>query len=299
MDSNTNLISKFKEYLKVEKGYSFHTTIAYENDLLSFQEFIKSLEQDIKIEEIEYSHIRQWIITLIEKGIENKSINRKISTLKTFYKFLLKVDVLKNNPLEQHKSLKTPKKVLVPFSQKEMNSIEDFFDENSDFEKKRNFLIIEMLYATGIRRAELITLKLNDLFFDQKLVKVLGKRNKERLIPLLDNTILLLKDYIELRKEINTQTNHLFITQKGNKIYENLVYRIVKEYMNLVSSKEIKSPHVLRHAFATHLIDEGADLNTVKELLGHATLASTQVYINTSLERIKEIYRKTHPRNQK
>lgn len=299
MDSNNLLISKFTDYLKVEKGYSIHTILAYQRDLNFFDEFINSLENNIKIEEIEYSHIRQWIISLIDQGIENRSINRKISSLKTFYKFLLKIDIINHNPLEQHKSLKTPKKVLVPFSQKEMNSIPDFYDENSDFEKTRDYLIVEMLYTTGMRRSELINLKLNDVDLNQKQIKVLGKRNKERIIPLIDNTILIYKKYIELRKEINTLSDYVFLTQKGNNIYESLVYRVVKEYMNLVSSKEIKSPHVLRHAFATHLMDEGSDLNTVKELLGHSSLASTQVYVNTSLERIKEIYRKAHPRNKK
>lgn len=292
------LIQKFIDYLKVEKGYSKHTLTAYENDLQAFVNFLEKNEIDVLIQEVSYTFIRQWIVELMEAGFENKTINRKISTLKSFYKFLQKTDVIQKNPLDEHHSLKVAKKVLVPFSQVEMESIKEFYEETTYYDKIRDVLIIELLYTTGMRRSELIGLKLSDVNIEGKQIKVLGKRNKERYIPLLDNTIVLVKQYLEHRKKLNSQEENLILTQKGSPLYDSLVYRIVKQHMTLVSSKEKRSPHVLRHAFATHLLDEGSDLNTVKELLGHSSLASTQVYTHTSLDRLKEIYKKAHPRNK-
>lgn len=291
------IIQKFIDYLKVEKGYSKHTLTAYASDLKSFEDFLLKQGDTSELHEVVYGPIRSWIVALMESGLENRSVNRKISSLKTFYNFLLKTGVVKKNPLDQHRSLKTPKKVLVPFSQKEMQHLSEIYGTERSFENLRNVLVLELLYTTGMRRSELIGLQLSDVNLDSRQIKVLGKRNKERFIPLLDATIIKIKEYLEFRKQLETKQTQLLLTDKGEPIYDSMVYKIVKQFMTLVSSKEKRSPHVLSHAFATHLLDERSDLNTVKELLGHASLASTQVYTHTSLERLKEVYKKAHPRN--
>lgn len=291
------IIQKFIDYLKVEKGYSKHTLTAYASDLKSFKDFLLKQGDTSELHEVVYSQIRSWIVALMESGLENRSVNRKISSLKTFYNFLLKTGVLEKNPLDQHRSLKTPKKVLVPFSQKEMQHLSEIYGTEKSFENLRNELIMELLYTTGMRRSELIGLQLSDVNLESRQIKVLGKRNKERFIPLLDATSIKIKEYLVFRKQLETIQTQLLLTDKGEPIYDSMVYKIVKQFMTLVSSKEKRSPHVLRHAFATHLLDEGSDLNTVKELLGHSSLASTQVYTHTSLERLKEVYKKAHPRN--
>ncbi|MCC7521396.1 MAG: tyrosine-type recombinase/integrase [Flavobacteriaceae bacterium] len=291
------IIQKFIDYLKVEKGYSKHTLTAYASDLKSFKDFLLKQGDTSELHEVVYGQIRSWIVALMESGLENRSVNRKISSLKTFYNFLLKTGVLEKNPLDQHRSLKTPKKVLVPFSQKEMQHLSEIYGTEKSFENLRNELIMELLYTTGMRRSELIGLQLSDVNLESRQIKVLGKRNKERFIPLLDVTSIKIKEYLVFRKQLETIQTQLLLTDKGEPIYDSMVYKIVKQFMTLVSSKEKRSPHVLRHAFATHLLDEGSDLNTVKELLGHSSLASTQVYTHTSLERLKEVYKKAHPRN--
>jgi integrase/recombinase XerC len=292
------IIIKFIEYLKVEKGYSKHTLIAYENDLNSFNLHLISNDAEADLIKANYSQIRNWIVNLSETDIEHRSINRKISSLKSFYKFLLKTGLIEKNPLDLHRSLKTQKKILLPFSQKEMENLHDLYSVDTSYNNVRDSLILELLYTTGIRRFELINLQLTDVNLNDKQIKVLGKRNKERYIPLIDSTISIIENYLEIRKDINTSCKNLILTQKGQPLYDSIVYKIVNKYMSMVSSKEQRSPHVLRHAFATHLLDEGSDLNTVKELLGHSSLASTQVYTHSSLERLKEVYRKSHPRNK-
>lgn len=293
------LIQPFIDYLKVEKGYSPHTRLAYSKDLKDFQQFLNDNEQR-KIEIAEYSDIRSWILALLELGNDNRSINRKISSLKTFYKFLLKTQQIKISPLEAHKSLKTSKKIMLPFSQAEMEYVKEQYQSSpTDFSQMTEELVIELLYTTGMRRSELLQLKINDIDFSQNQIKVLGKRNKERIIPLLPTIIPKLKDYIQYCKQYFTDTTPLLLRNRNGKpLSVSSVYRIVKNSTRF-SSKEKRSPHVLRHAFATHLLDEGSDLNTVKELLGHSSLASTQVYTNISIERLKEVHRKAHPRNKK
>lgn len=293
------LIQQFIDYLKVEKGYSPHTRLAYSKDLKDFQQFLNDNEQR-KIEKAEYSDIRSWILALLELGNDNRSINRKISSLKTFYKFLLKTQQIKISPLEAHKSLKTSKKIILPFSQAEMEYVKEQYQSSPiDFSQMTEELVIELLYTTGMRRSELLQLKINDIDFSQNQIKVLGKRNKERIIPLLATIIPKLKNYIQYCKQYFTDTTPLLLRNRNGKpLSVSSVYRIVKNSTRF-SSKEKRSPHVLRHAFATHLLDEGSDLNTVKELLGHSSLASTQVYTNISIERLKEVHRKAHPRNKK
>jgi len=292
-------IQAFLDYLSLEKNYSKHTIISYKNDLTSFLSYIEIEYTDSNIQKVHYTQIRSWIVSLVESGISNNSINRKISSLKSFYKFLVKTKTIKINPLQKHKSLKIPKRVNVPFNQKEITEVLFSFEGKNDFLSLRNKLIIELFYATGIRRSELIELKIKDIDLIQNNIKVLGKRNKERYVPLLKIIQKTVNEYIEERKKISNNNEYLFITEKGNKIYGTLVYRLINDYFSAVSTKVKKSPHVLRHAFATHLLNEGADLNAVKELLGHASLASTQVYTNSSLKELKNVYNRAHPRSSK
>lgn len=292
-------IDKFIDYLQHEKAYSKHTLIAYYNDIVAFRDFIYTENNLENILEVSYHDVRAWVVFLVNSGVSNRSVNRKTSALKSFYKFLQKTNDVQINPLINHQALKTQKKVITPFSQKEMEQIKDFFDLNSSFETTRDYLIIELLYTTGMRRAELIGLKISDVDFEKKVIKVLGKRNKERFIPLLEVTIELIHRYIKQREEINTNSKQLFVTIKGNPIYGTLVYKTVTNFFKNITTKSKKSPHILRHAFATHLLDEGADLNVVKDLLGHSSLASTQVYTHSSLSKLKNVYKKAHPRNKK
>ena len=294
-----NLIDSFLEYLLHEKKYSLLTVKAYKNDLIVFKEFIVSEFDENDITKVDYNQIRSWIIVLVNKNLSNRSINRKISSLKSFYKFLQKSHQVEVNPLAKHKALKTSKKVQVPFTYKEVNRVISNISEDSNFVSIRNKLIVELFYSTGIRRMELINIKLSDVNLSDKTIKVLGKRNKERFVPILNSVNNSIEKYLIERKKINLETENLFVTEKGNKIYETLVYRIINSYFSLVSSKVKKSPHILRHSFATHLLNEGADLNSVKELLGHSSLASTQVYTNNSLETLKKVYNQAHPRSTK
>ena len=293
-------IKSFIDYLQLEKKYSQNTVKAYENDIKSFSEFNKKEFGQSSLNKANYSQIRSWIVKLVESKISNRSINRKISSLNSYYKFLLKIQEIKENPLHNHKALKTKKIIQLPFSEKEVINALDINNFKDSYEGKRDRLIIEMLYSTGIRRIELVGVKLKDLDFSSSRIKVLGKRNKERFIPMLESTILLVKEYLDYRAELNRikDKDFLFLTSKGEKIYENLVYRITNKYFDYVSSKVKKSPHILRHSFATHLLNNGADLNAVKDLLGHSSLAATQVYTNRSIEEIKKVYSNTHPRNK-
>ncbi|MHB0754043.1 tyrosine-type recombinase/integrase [Polaribacter sp. M15] len=293
------VIDSFLEYLSLEKKYSVHTITAYKNDLISFKDFLVTEFKQENLSEVHYNQIRTWIVSLVDLKISNRSINRKVSSLKSFYKFLQKTHQIKVNPLAKHKALKINKKVQIPFNQKEINQVINTINEKDDFISIRNKLIVELFYSTGVRRAELINVKENDIDLSNKIIKVLGKRNKQRYIPLLPSVIQTLKQYLEAKKKISAGINELFITEKGNKIYETLVYRIINSYFSKVSTKQKKSPHILRHSFATHLLNEGANINSVKELLGHSSLASTQVYTHNSLDAIKKVYNQAHPRSNK
>lgn len=293
------MINSFLEYLVLERKYSNHTVTAYKKDITSFFEFCVDEFETDNLKDVNYSQIRSWIVKLVDDGISNNSINRKVSSLKSFYKFLQKTEQVKSNPLAKHKSLKVAKKVQVPFTSKEINEVIENLEFGNDFKSIRNKLIVELFYSTGMRRAELIHLKLTSISFQSKTVKVLGKRNKERLIPLIPSVLKTVEEYLAVKKEIITDNDFLFISEKGNKIYETLVYRVINNYFSNVSTKVKKSPHILRHSFATHLLNQGADLNSVKELLGHSSLASTQVYTHNSLEKIKQVYNQAHPRSHK
>jgi len=293
------LIDAFLEYLSLEKKYSLHTVTAYKNDLRSFKDFLVSEYDQENFLEVHYAQIRNWIVVLVGENLSNRTINRKISCLKSFYKFLQKTTQIEVSPLSQHKSLKTEKRIQVPFTSKEIDAVICKIEVDNDFISIRDKLIVELFYSTGIRRAELINIKRRDISFSDSTIKVLGKRNKERYVPLLTSVVETLEKYLELKKDFSIGLEELFITKKGNKIYETLVYRIINSYFSTVSSKEKKSPHILRHSFATHLLNQGANLNSVKELLGHSSLAATQVYVQNSLDAIKKVYNQAHPRSTK
>ena len=293
-------IQPYQDYLVKEKNYSPLTVQAYVSDVETFQIYLSDFHDNLSLEEVNYSQVRSWIVVLIENKISATSVNRKISSLKSYYKFLLKTKQISINPLLKHKSLKTAKKVQIPFSEKELQDVFELNSYSKDFEGIRNQLIIELFYTTGIRRAEMINLTLNNVNIVQKTIKVIGKRNKERIIPLLNCTIELIEAYKHERNHLEciNQKEMLILSKNGNKVSESFVYRLINEYFSTVSQKTKKSPHVLRHSFATHLLNNGADLNSVKELLGHASLSSTQIYTHSSLAELKKVYQEAHPRNK-
>ncbi len=298
--TNRMSLKAFSEYLLLEKTYSKHTVLAYTRDIENFQNFLNLNHDSQDLGEVGYSEIRQWIVELVDSDISNRTINRKVSSLNTYYKFLLKTEDVRVNPLKQHKALKVGKKVQLPFSEQELKTVLEDAIEVNDFESARNHFIIELFYATGIRRIELVNLRLVDIDKGNNQIKVLGKRNKERYIPLIDSLSKSLNCYLNYRKNLPIIEDReiLFLTKKGLKVYEKLVYRIINKYFSQASTKAKCSPHVLRHSFATHLLNQGADLNTVKELLGHTSLAATQVYTHNSITELKKVHAKAHPRNQ-
>jgi integrase/recombinase XerC len=291
-------LESFVAYLSFEKNYSKHTVTAYEKDISLFREFAKNEFERSEVKSVSYPEIRSWIISLVDSGKSNRTVNRKISSLNSYFKFLQRTEQLHENPLAKHKALKVSSKVQVPFSEKEILEVLQSFD-NDGFEAVRDKSIVELLYSTGIRREELIGLKESAVDFYSKTIKVLGKRDKERFLPLLGTVVKTLEMYLEEKKKLGLKNEALFVTIKGNKIYGTLVYRIINTYFSRVSNKVKKSPHIIRHSFATHLLNEGADLNSVKELLGHSSLASTQVYTHTSLDHLKQVYNQAHPRSKK
>ena len=292
------LIEKFIEYLKIEKNYSVITLSAYKKDLIEFQVFINENFDKCVIENVDYKIIRSWIVLLVNKNLSNRSINRKVSSLKSFYKFLVKTETINSSPLIAHSPLKQSKKIQVPFSKDEIGALldSDFF--KSDYKGVLQQTIISFFYFTGVRRIELINLKTSDINMNSYTIRITGKRNKERIIPMLPKLKESINEYLKIKSQEfnNVISDYLFISKSGIQLSEKYVYRTVNEYFKLVSPKVKKAPHVLRHSFATHLINEGADINSVKELLGHSSLSDTQVYSHTSMERIKEVFKNSHPR---
>ena len=294
-------IKSFISYISLEKKYSNNTRIAYQGNLDEFHKFCIEKYDIQNIEKLEYTIIRSWIVFLIESGNTNRTVNRKISVLRSYYKFLLKTGTIKISPLKKHKPLKESKKINVPFTVKEISDVLDGNYFSTDYNGHLERSVITLLYYTGIRRVELITLKLINLDLNTHKIKVLGKRNKERLIPLLPEAVSCMRTYLKYRKELNKiiDDKFLFLSELGNKLKDAFVYKTVNNYFSKVSTKVKRSPHMLRHSFATHLLDNGADLNAVKELLGHESIAATQVYTHTSMEQIKKIYSDSHPRGRK
>ena len=293
-------IKSFQEYLQLEKNYSLHTIKAYLDDLNFFQKFIETNFDSLTIEDVNYSMIRSWIVEMVDNKISNSSINRKVASLKAYFKFLLKIKIIDSSPLLKHKSLKTPKILQIPFSEKELDNLLNHIQFKEDFEGVRDKLIIDLFYSTGIRRSELINLKMQNINKYDNTIKVLGKRNKERIIPILPAVVNQINSYLLERIQLQhiSDNDYFFLMLKGVKLNDSFVYRLINYYFSNVSEKVKKSPHILRHTFATHLLNNGADLNSVKELLGHSSLASTQIYTSSSLAELKNIYVKAHPRNK-
>lgn len=291
----------FRDYLQLEKKYSSHTVVAYCNDIASFELFNSVHFDQENIEQVNYNQIRTWIVSLVDDNISNASVNRKIASLKAFYKFLLKTKQIEVSPLLKHKALKTPKIIQIPFSEKEVKAVLNQMQDTIGFEEIRNKLIIDLLYTSGMRRAELIHLKTTNIDLSTNTIKVLGKRNKERILPILPVITDQFSLYLNERALLSdiVDNDYFFLTKKGLKLNDSFVYRLINSYFSTVSEKVKKSPHILRHAFATHLLNNGADLNSVKELLGHSSLASTQVYTHNSLSELKSIYKDAHPRGRK
>jgi integrase/recombinase XerC len=291
----------FSNYLQLEKKYSLHTVNGYGTDLLVFEAFIKKEFDQEDLIEVNYSQIRSWIVSLVDSGVSNSSVNRKVASLKCYYKFLLKTKQIEVSPLLKHKALKSPKKIQIPFSEKEVDLVLNQIQYPEGFEGLRDKLIIDMFYTTGIRRTELIHLTLSNVNVSNSTIKVIGKRNKERIIPLLQIVEEQISTYLSERANIELikDGDFFFLTKYGIKLNDSFVYRIINYYFSNVSEKVKKSPHILRHTFATHLLNNGADINSVKELLGHSSLASTQVYTHSSLAELKKVYEKAHPRSKK
>lgn len=296
-----NSKAAFRDYLQLEKNYSPHTIHAYLNDVGFFETFVDSNYDQKSLLEVNYSQIRSWIVSLVDADVSNVSVNRKISSLKAYYKFLLKTKQIEVSPLLKHKSLKTAKSLQIPFSEKELNQVLTQIKYPDGFEGIRDKMMIDLFYTTGIRRTELIHLKMENIDLSNSTLKVLGKRNKERILPLLPIIKEQFSLYLSERFQLESIKDEafFFLTLKGVKLNDSLVYRLINDYFSNVSEKVKKSPHILRHTFATHLLNNGADLNSVKELLGHSSLASTQVYTHSSLAELKKVYGAAHPRSQK
>lgn len=291
------LVQNFEHYLKFEKRFSNHTSRAYIDDLNQFSHYLSEHYHIHHIHEVDYQMVRSWLVMLLESDITPRSANRKISSLKSFYRYLLKNNEVTKNPMLKVTAPKTSKKLPLFVEQEKMNALfDDSLFENS-FTGHRDKTILELFYGTGMRLSELCNITLQNINMYQSQIKVLGKRNKERIIPLTDNLKKVISIYIEMRNQLqDVQGDFLFVTDKGKKTYPKLVYRIVNYYLNLVTTQHKKSPHVLRHTFATHMLNNGAELNAIKEILGHANLSATQVYTHNTVEKLKKVYKQAHPR---
>jgi integrase/recombinase XerC len=287
----------FLNFLKYEKRYSAHTITAYENDLNQFILFGTQLIDDFSLEQVDYHLIRQWIISLMNEGSVSRTVNRKISTLKSFYRFLHREGLIEANPTDHVIMPKMAKKLPEFVQEKEINFLLDGQFFGADFEGVRDRAILTFFYSSGIRLSELVGLRFGDVNLDTQVVKVTGKRNKDRLIPFPVEMSQILRVYIQMRNTLFPDAgNILFLTNNGDPVYSKLIYRVVNKHLSLVTTIDKRSPHILRHSYATHLLNRGADLNAIKELLGHANLAATQVYTHTSFEQLKKVYKQAHPR---
>ena len=292
------MIERFLEYISVERRYSPNTVISYEKDLKDFSKFLLETEAHQDFSKVDKKIIRNFMVELSEHQISKRSINRKLSSLRSFFLFLLKVGEIKSTPLENIQSLKFYAEKQIPFSKEEMGHLEvlDVQPKNGSLLKE---LIVETLYQTGMRRAELCNLLFENVDFSQKEIKVIGKGNKTRIIPVSDSLLQRFEMYLDERKPLKDIDIYFFVNEKGKKLYDKFVYSAVNSYLSLVTSKTKKSPHILRHSFATHVLENGAEISKVKKLMGHSSLASTQVYTDANIEQLKKVFNSAHPRAKK
>ena len=291
------LNESFFQHLQYEKRFSAHTLTAYKSDLQAFSEYIHTQFEVDDLTQVPHTFIRSWIVQLMDGGLKSKSINRKISTLKSYYKFLQREGEIIQSPMLKVISPKVPKRLPQFVEERGMERLLEQQDFENTFEGIRNRLIMELFYATGIRVSELINLKASDVNISGMQIKVLGKRNKERIIPISEHLLPLMNLYLDEKSHSIGNNEFYFCSVKGGPLYTKYVYRLVKSELSKVTTIQKKSPHILRHTFATHMLNNGADLNAIKEILGHSSLAATQVYTHNSIEKLKNIYKQAHPKS--
>lgn len=289
-------ISKFIEYLKFEKRYSSHTLIAYENDLKQFAQFLGETYEVSNLSEIQSSFVRSWLVSMMDAGLNPRSVNRKITALKSLYRYAIRSGWVEVNPMHKISSPKTPKKLPEYIEAEKLDLLLDQTEFEPGFNGQRDHLILELFYGTGMRLSELLGLKIEDFQLNSRQIKVTGKRNKQRIIPMFDMLHEQVRFYLLERESIQSSSRDFFLFEDGKPLYAVYVYRLVNRYLAKVSTKRKKSPHVLRHSFATEMLNKGADLNAIKELLGHASLSATQVYTHNTIEKLKAAYNLAHPR---
>jgi len=291
------MVDSFLQYLLTEKRFSTHTINAYHTDINQFHDFLHLQFEINNLDEVDDKIIRSWMVYLSDKKLSPRSINRKLSSLKSIYKFAIKTGLIENNPAININGPKTEKRLPSYVKEKEMHSLFEKIEFKNSFSGYRDKLILDLFYQTGIRLSEMRNLKVQNVDFSKKMLKVLGKRNKERLIPLHIQSLELILNYIQLRSKIvNNDHAYLILNNKGEQAGKKFVYRCVNSYLSKVTDSSKKSPHVIRHTFATHMLNRGADLNTIKEILGHANLAATQVYTHNSINKLKTVYKQAHPK---
>ncbi len=298
------LKEKYIDYLQFEKRYSTHTVLAYHTDLDDFSDFLSMQYNISELLLVDHTLIRSWLISLIDRNISTRSVNRKLSSIKSFYRYCQRQGLLTGNPMLKVVAPRTSKQLPVFLTHDNLKNLLQKVAFDNSYEGSRDKMILTLFYATGIRRAELVQIEIPDLDLNSGTLKVTGKRNKERIVPLGEQVIIQMKEYLYCRNqflsEIKTVTQNnctsLFVTSKGMPAYPKLIYNIVHKYLSEIASNLKLSPHVLRHTFATHMLDDGADLNAIKEILGHSSLAATQVYTHNTIAKLKTIYKQAHPR---